>query len=94
MTVYVDNANIKATVKHKGKNLTSVWCHLTADTTEELDAFAVSIGLKTQWRQATGTWKEHYDLTSTRKVKAIKAGAIEVTWREHVQLLKIKQLNS
>lgn len=94
MTVYVDNAYITAAVNYRGRKLKSKWCHLTADTTEELDAFAKKIGLKVQWRQHSGTWKEHYDLTEARRVKAVKAGAVEISWKQQVKFLQQKKINS
>ena len=53
------------------------WCHLTADTPEELHAFAARIGLKRQWAQVSRKGILHYDLTPGRRRQAIAAGAIE-----------------
>jgi len=47
MAVYVDSANIRATVGR----LSSTWCHLTADTKDELHEFAARIGLRRSWFQ-------------------------------------------
>jgi hypothetical protein len=73
VSVYVDNGRARHT---------SRWCHMTADSREELDAMAVKIGLRVAWRQASGTWREHYDLTEPKRRAAVAAGAIEVDWRE------------
>lgn len=59
MTVYVDNAFIRASVRSGPLTHSSRWCHMTADTTEELVAMAVSIGLQAKYIQHPGTWKEH-----------------------------------
>ena len=82
MPVYVDNAFIPAKVPNGRGVVDSKWCHMTADTREELDAMAVRIGLRRSWIQHPGTWKEHYDVTLSRRAAAVAAGAIEVDWRE------------
>lgn len=87
MTVYVDNAFIPARVGR----LTSRWCHMTADSTEELVAFARSIGLRAEWIQYPGTWKEHFDLTERRRAAAVEAGAKEVDRYEHVAFLAARR---
>lgn len=84
MTVYVDNFKMKADVPNGARTVRGVWCHMTADTRAELDAMADEIGLKRAWIQYPGTWKEHYDLTLTKRRLAVKAGAQEVDAREHV----------
>jgi hypothetical protein len=51
------------------------WCHLFADASEELHAFAERIGLKRSWVQRPETKWEHYDLTPQKRAQAVKAGA-------------------
>lgn len=80
MTVYVDDAFIPARVGR----ITARWCHMAADTREELDAMAARIGLSMAWIQYPGTWKEHYDLTESRRAAAIAAGAVVTSRRELV----------
>ena len=46
MSVYVDDAYIQASVKSGSATHKSRWCHMTADTREELDAFALRLGLQ------------------------------------------------
>lgn len=87
VSVYIDDAYIPARVGR----ITSLWCHLTADSSEELLAFARKIGLKPQWIQYAGTWKEHFDLTETRRLKAVELGAIEISYRQTVHLLQAKK---
>lgn len=65
MSVYVDNMNL--TWKNKK------WCHLMADTEEELHHFALRLGLQRLWYQ-----NDHYDITTSKKKLAIELGAIEV----------------
>lgn len=81
MTVYVDNFRIPATVG----NLRARWSHLTADTKDELHAFAERIGLKRSWFQQKDGPKGvqwHYDVTDTKRAEAIAAGATPLEIRE------------
>jgi len=66
MPIYVDNAKIK----WRGKE----WCHLVADTIDELHDFAMSLGLKRSWYQQTASYP-HYDITTANRVKALQLGA-------------------
>jgi hypothetical protein len=50
------------------------------DDLAELHAFAASIGLRRAWFQDKVL--PHYDVTDTKRVLAIKAGAQSVSWRE------------
>lgn len=83
MSVYVDDAGIRADVPNGGHVVRGVWCHMTADTRAELDAMADRIGLRRSWIQHPGTWKEHYDVTASKRRAAVAAGAISVSGREH-----------
>jgi hypothetical protein len=85
VTVYVDNYKAAVPVANGARVVRGVWCHMTADTREELDAMADTIGMKRDWIQAAGTWKEHYDVTLTRRRRAVLAGAVEVSSLEHVR---------
>lgn len=76
MTVYVDNMLRTATVGHAH----SRWSHLLADTHEELIVFADRLGLKHEWIQSAGTYREHFDLTEGVRRRAIAAGAEEITY--------------
>lgn len=58
-------------------------CHMYADSLEELHAMASRIGLKKSWFQHH-RWVDHYDLTESRRVKAVLAGAIEHDRRQAV----------
>lgn len=55
------------------------WCHLVSDESdEELHAFAARIGMRRSWAQlppASST--PHYDLTPSRRARAVAAGAVE-----------------
>ncbi len=85
MTVYVDNFNLRADVPNGTHTIRGVWCHMTADTTEELLAMAKTIGLRSTWIQHPGQWHEHFDVTKTKRALAIKAGAVEVEALAHTR---------
>ena len=74
MTVYVDDGAIPF-----GR---MKMAHMIADTTEELIAMAEAIGLSYPLIQRRGTWAEHYDVSQSKRLLAIAAGAVEVDrWR-------------
>lgn len=64
-----------------------LWCHLLADSLEELHAFAKSIGLKREWFQGH-TKYPHYDMNANRRVIAVKKGAIEIDKRTTIEKAK------
>jgi len=66
MTVYVDCE----LVRWRGRS----WCHLVADSIDELHAFAGLLGLQRQWFQDRGFYP-HYDVTASVRSKALKLGA-------------------
>jgi hypothetical protein len=57
-------------------------CHLTADTLDELHTIAKKIGMKRSWFQISASEMPHYDLVRSRRIAAIKNGAIELSIRE------------
>jgi len=79
MTVYVDDMFLEATVPNGSRRVHARWCHMLADTREELDAMADAIGLRRSWIQYPGTWREHYDVTESRRSAAVALGAVEIT---------------
>ncbi len=82
MSVYVDD------LKHwPNAKIPGWWCHLMADTHQELIDFAVSIGLKQSWIQHKGRHTEHFDLRGKRmRDRAIAAGATPISGREMATL--------
>jgi hypothetical protein len=56
-----------------------VMCHMLADTTDELLAMAVRIGVDPKWIQKAGTHREHFDVSLAKRALAVEAGAVEVT---------------
>lgn len=76
MAVYVDQL-----LWERGGRL---WCHLTADTPEELHAFADELGLwRSRFQSKPGRpWVDHYDIDGPRRDRAVTLGAVEITTRE------------
>jgi hypothetical protein len=68
MAVYVDNELIP----WRGQ----VWCHLVADTPDELHRFARKLGLKPSWFQVDSVYP-HYDVTASIREKALQLGAVD-----------------
>lgn len=85
MAVYVDDA----IWPWRG----DLWCHLMADTDEELHAFGERLGLKRIWLQhrPARPWLDHYDLPGYGRDQAIELGAIPVERREIVELIRRKR---
>jgi hypothetical protein len=76
MSVYVDDSFIE----WRGKT----WCHLQADTADELHKFAAKLGLRRAWFQTRPGRPEldHYDVTASKRDQAIALGAVAESWRD------------
>jgi Protein of unknown function (DUF4031) len=76
MAVYVD----EAVWQRRGR----AWCHLVADSSEELEEFAARLGLRRAWLQTKPgrPWRDHYDLPGWARAEAVRLGARELTMRE------------
>lgn len=79
MTIYVDNVK----VKWAGCE----WCHLVADTLDELHNFASQIGLRRQWFQSSASYP-HYDIKLEVRKRAIQLGAVPGTRRQIIECAK------
>lgn len=89
MPVYVDDYFLQATVPNGNRKVSGQWCHMQADTREELDEMADKIGLKRSWIQyPDNPVRRHYDVTKPRRAAAVRAGAIELTILELARLRK------
>ena len=77
MPVYVDQLNIwggddaPRCFRHKPS------CHMYADSIKELHNLAQKIGLKREWFQ-DHSLLPHYDVVPSKRLLAIKNGAVEV----------------
>ncbi len=89
MTVYVDDWRQPATVGP----VTARWSHLTADTTEELHAFAETLGMRRVWFQGHShdRLRDHYDVTDRLREEAIARGAVAVTWRQAARARRLRR---
>ncbi len=58
-------------------------CHLMADTEDELHAFAARLGLRRAWFQPLSS--PHYDLTASKRARALELGAVFVPGREQAK---------
>lgn len=69
------------------------WAHLTADSRQELHAFAARLGLLRQSFQTTPgkPWKDHYDLTESTRELAVRMGAIAESSRAGVERRKARR---
>ena len=66
--------------------------HLMADTKEELLRAAGALGLKHRWLQNEDQPKEHFDVSESKRKLAIdRLGAVPVTGRELVEIVRRKQ---
>jgi hypothetical protein len=76
MATYVD----EAIWEWRGRR----WCHLTADSPEELHELAAQLGLVRQWFQSKPDrpWNDHYDLPEQIRAQAIACGAQPLSTRE------------
>lgn len=85
MAVYVDYARIP----FRGM----LMCHMFADSREELHAMADRIGLRREWFQK-GASLEHYDVSLTKRLLAIKCGAVAVdrAWLKERIRAKIREM--
>jgi hypothetical protein len=78
MTVYVD----------KARNCFGrmIMCHMVADTLDELHATASAVGMRRAWFQPSSF--PHYDLSLTRRRKALALGAVEIDRREMARFMR------
>lgn len=79
MAVYVDNEQIP----WRGKR----WCHLVADSLDELHRFAAHLGLKRTWFQDKASYP-HYDVTLPVRERALRLGAVDGDRRTIIECCK------
>lgn len=81
--VYVDHARLRY-----GRMLMS---HMIADSHEELLAMAAKIGVSDRWLQKEDTAGEHFDICESKRARAIRFGAVPVSSKEIVRLIRDKR---
>jgi len=67
MAVFVDNERIE----WRGE----LWCHLVAESLDELHGFAARLGLRRSWFQGKASYP-HYDVTIAVRDRALALGAL------------------
>jgi hypothetical protein len=78
MAVYVDSLIEYSVGAVKEAPRVKRWCHMFADSEEELHAMADKIGLKRAWYQPWPAHSlPHYDIAGSRRSLAVQAGAQE-----------------
>lgn len=57
------------------------WCHMIADTLDELHEMADRLGLRREWFQPDrrGFGGDHYDLVPSKREQAVRLGAQSIT---------------
>lgn len=83
MAVYVDNMRAKF-----GR---MIMCHCLADTEEELFDMMDKIGVDRKWYQ-TKNGNLHFDISLSMRAKAVKLGAIEITWKQASAMNAIRRM--
>ncbi|MFD7109117.1 DUF4031 domain-containing protein [Streptomyces microflavus] len=93
MTVYVDEVRDWTLIARARGLRHTHWCHLTADTEEELHAFAARLGLRRSWfqKKSERDYRWHYDITPNKRALAVRLGAREVDRRFVGQLMIRRQ---
>ncbi|MGZ4729830.1 MAG: DUF4031 domain-containing protein [Acidimicrobiales bacterium] len=78
MALYVDRLiDYTGRVPYRHK----VWCHLVADTDDELLAAASELGAAEEWMQGRRGWDTHFDVPAPWREEALAIGAHEVDFR-------------
>lgn len=78
MSVYVDDA--------RNRFGRMIMCHMVADTVSELHDMAAAIGMRQAWFQPKSF--PHYDVSLSRREVAVGLGAVEVTQRGIVGVIR------
>lgn len=66
-------------------------CHMMADSEDELLDMADRIGVARTWIQYPGTPRVHFDIAASKRARAVRAGAREVTQRDLVALIRARR---
>jgi hypothetical protein len=85
--VYVDNFYITGGGNYGRMKMS----HMIADTSEELLQMVDRIGVSRKWIQYPGQPNEHFDICISKRTLAIRAGAVEVSFRELAKMIANKR---
>jgi hypothetical protein len=66
-------------------------CHLIADTHAELLAMVDRISVQRKWIQHAGTYREHFDIAKGKRVLALRAGALPISWEQYACMVDERQ---
>lgn len=95
MSVYVDETFVWESKNPQaffvGTRTGHKWCHMFADTEEELHEMAKKIGLRRDWFQSKSR-TPHYDLVPSKRKLAISAGAKPINAREWYKAKQVRAL--
>lgn len=93
MTVYVDDIQDWTRVSRMRGLRYTHWCHLTANTEEELHEFADRLSLKRSWfqKKSDEDHRWHYDIVPSKRAQAVRLGALEVDRRFVVELMNLRR---
>jgi len=86
VTVYVDPVRYydrSMIGSARARRAGNYWCHMMADSLEELHALAGKLQLRRDWFQ-NGKYP-HYDLTANKREAALRLGAIPIAAREWIR---------
>ena len=68
-----------------------IMCHLIADSPRELQEVADRLGLRRSYIQYPGTWKEHLDVSRSKRAEAVRLGAREISQKELTLILMARR---
>lgn len=87
MAVYVDEIRDYRNRADLRPHLRKLWCHMFADSPDELHAMAERIGLRREWFQDQKPNPEmhHYDVQPAKRAQALRLGAVEVDSGEYME---------
>ncbi len=81
MAVFVDEIrDYTGMVAPAAQRFGTKWCHMTADTPEELHEMAKQLGLQRTWcsdHTQPNSRELHYDLVPSKRARAVALGAVE-----------------
>lgn len=92
MSVYVDESFDATPENAQARRHGTQWCHMIADTDEELHAMARRLGLKRSYFQHNPRtpWHDHYDIVPSKRAKAIEYGAVPLETHKMGDMLLAK----